>query len=354
SVFVALAPVAAVGAALTLLVVPESRAAVRSRFDRAGLLVSSAGIGVLVYTVIEGPSAGWLSARSLAGYAATVVAGLVFVAVERRAADPMLDVSLFRVPAFSAASGSVTIAFFALYGFIFLVTQYMQLLRGWGTLSTGLRILPVAAAIAVGSAVSPRVAARYGSRAVVVGGLVAFGAAFGWIASAAQAQSYVLIAGEMVLMGLGLGLTTTPATESILSVLPPAKAGVGSAVNDATREAGGTLGVAVIGSVFSTLYVRHLAGTAMGHLPAAAAAAARRSVGAAEAVAHSFPAPAGRATLVHAVGTSFMHGFDLACVVCAGVCLLGAVGALRLPGRRVTVSPPAVVAGDEGVAVAAA
>jgi EmrB/QacA subfamily drug resistance transporter len=332
SVFWALVPVAAIAAGLAAWLVPESKAPAAGRIDLPGLIASSAAIGVLVYTVIEAPSRGWLSAASLAGFAATAVAAAVFVAIERRSAHPMIDVSLFKVPAFSAASASVTISFFALYGFIFLVTQYMQIVRGWDTLSTGLRILPVAAAIGAGSAFAPRLVARYGTRGIVVTGLLMFAAALAWIAFSAQGQPYAEIAAEMVLMGTGLGLTTTPATESILSVLPPAKAGVGSAVNDATREAGGTLGVAVIGSIFSSIYVHHLAGTAVAQLPAAAAQAARGSV-AAMTIAQHAPAAAAPA-LTHAVSTSFMTAFTVACLAGAAVCALGALAATRLPGRQ--------------------
>lgn len=330
SVFFALAPVAVLAGVLTVAFVPESRSPNAGRLDLAGLATCSAAIGLLVHTIIEAPTSGWLSATTLVGFGATLVIGTAFVLVERRHPAPMIDVSLFRVPAFSAASGAVTVAFFALFGFIFLVTQYMQVVRGWGTLSTGARILPVAIAIGVGSALSPALVARWGTRRVVVSGLLLFGASFAWIAAASQDQPYAQIAAEMVIMGLGLGLTTTPATESILSVLPPAKAGVGSAVNDATREAGGALGVAVIGSIFTSLYRSHLATTAVAHLPAPAAAAARSSVGAALAV--TSRAPHG-AALSHDVTASFMHGFDLASLAAAGICTLGAVAALRLPGR---------------------
>jgi EmrB/QacA subfamily drug resistance transporter len=344
SVFWALVPVAAIAAGLTAWLVPESKAPATGRVDLAGLAASSAAIGILVYTVIEAPGRGWLSAASLAGFAATAVAAAVFVAVERRTAHPMIDVSLFKVPAFSAASSSVTISFFALFGFIFLVTQYMQIVRGWGTLSTGVRILPVAAAIGVGSALAPRLVARYGTRRIVMAGLMMFAASLTWIALSPQGEPYAEIAVEMLLMGAGLGLTTVPATESIMSVLPPAKAGVGSAVNDATREAGGTLGVAVIGSIFSSIYVHHLAGTAVAHLPAAAAKAARGSVAAAMTIAQHAPGSVAP-TLTHAVSTSFMTGFTVACLTGAAICVLGALAATRLPGRLVpapvTIARPA-------------
>jgi predicted MFS family arabinose efflux permease len=257
----------------------------------------------------------------------------------------MIDVSLFRVPAFSAASAAVTVAFFALFGFIFLITQYMQFVRGWGTLSTGVRILPVAVSIAVGSVAGAGLAGRVGTRAVVSSGLVMFGAAFAWIAASATAEPYAEIAAQMVLMGVGLGLTSVPATESILSVLPPAKAGVGSAVNDATREAGGTLGVAVIGSVFSSVYLHHLAASPVHALPAGLYKLAGHSVGAAYVIAGRAPsAVSGR--LLAGVTTSFMSGLRLGCLVAAAVCWAGAVGALRLPGRRLAVDPvpPALVA----------
>jgi EmrB/QacA subfamily drug resistance transporter len=338
SVFLALVP-AALGAAIaTAAIVPESRQPGGAGLDLPGLLASSAAIGLLVYTIIEAPQYGWGAARTIGGFAGTVLIGAVFVLLERRTAEPMLDVSLFRVPAFSAASGAVTVAFFALFGFIFLITQYFQFIRGYGTLSTGVRILPVAASIAVGSVLGARLAGRLGTRVVVVSGLVMFGIAFAWIAVSATAEPYLQIAAQMVIMGAGLGLTSTPATESILSVLPPAKAGVGSAVNDATREAGGALGVAVIGSVFASAYLHRLTASPVHALPAPAFAAARSSVAAALAIARHAP---GSPQLVQGVTASFMSGLHFACVVAALVCWAGALAALRLPGRQRQVQPAA-------------
>ena len=353
SVFVALVPVAVVASTLTVAFVPESREAGAAGMDLPGLALSSAAIGLLVYTFIEAPSSGWGSARTLGGFAGTAVLGALFAVVERRRANPMIDVSLFRVPAFSAASASVTISFFALYGFIFLVTQYMQFLRGWGTLSAGVRTLPVAFAIAAGSAAGAVLSGRVGTRRVVVAGLALFGVAFAVIAASPEDQPYLQIAGEMILMGVGLGLTSTPATESIMSVLPAAKAGVGSAVNDATREAGGTLGVAVIGSVFSSVYLHHLGRTAVGHLPAHLLGTARSSVGAAVAVAHAAPAGV-RPALTSGVQASFMSGFHVACVVAAAVCAAGALVALHLPGRPVTATVDSGAPSTAGVAAAVA
>jgi len=333
SVFLALVPVAIGAAVLAYLLVPESRDPGQARIDVPGLITSSAAIGLLVYTIIEAPNRGWTAPWSLAGFAAAAVITAVFVAIERRRDNPMLDVSLFRTPAFSAASGAVTVAFFALFGFIFLITQYFQFIRGYGALSTGVRILPVATTIAVGSVLGARLAGRVGTRVLVVTGLLLFGSAFAWISVSPTYMSYGVIVVQMMLMGTGLGLTTAPATESILSVLPAAKAGVGSAVNDATRETGGTLGVAIIGSVFTSIYAHHLSGATIAALPQNIAGAARESVGAAmTAAAHAGPQL--RPELIADINASFMSGLHVACLVAAGVCGLGALAALMLPGRR--------------------
>ncbi|MET9653392.1 MFS transporter [Streptomyces sp. NPDC006460] len=332
SVFFALVPVAAVAFLAALIWVPESSRRSQARIDIPGLILSTAAIGLLVYTIIESSESGWSDPARIAGFAASALLAVVFVAVERHRTAPMIDVTLFRTPAFSAASGSVTVAFFSLFGFIFLVTQYFQLIRGHGTLSTGVRILPVAVTIAIGSLLGATLAVRVGTRATVMTGLTLLASSFGWIAVSPADMSYSVIVGQMVLMGLGLGLTTAPATDSILSVLPPAKAGIGSAVNDATRETGGTLGVAVLGSIFTSLYAGHLPDTAFGLLPGPALHSAQESVAAALATAQRAPA-SDRAQLLDAVRDSFMTGFHLSCVVAAGICLLGVWGAAFLPGR---------------------
>ena len=349
SVFIALVPVALLGAILTFAFVPESSNPAEAHVDVPGLVASSAAIGSLVYTIIEAPGRGWGSVPTLVGFAITAALIMSFIVLEYRSADPMIDVSLFRTPAFSAASGAVTVCFFALYGFIFLITQYFQFVRGYGTLSTGTRILPVAVTIGVGSVVGARLAGRIGTRIVVVTGLVLFAGSFAWMAVASTFISYGWIVVVMVLMGLGLGLTSAPATESILSVLPPAKTGVGSAVNDATREAGGTLGVAVIGSVFLSLYARRIDSSLFAHLPGATHTAARTSVAAAAQTIARAPAPL-QHPLLTGFDASFMSGLHTASAVAAGVCILGALGALALPGKRgMAISTAAArVAGSTG------
>ncbi|MGA8245891.1 MAG: MFS transporter, partial [Nocardioides sp.] len=268
SVFWALVPLALATAVAAAVFVPESRDRSVPGLDRPGLALSVATLATLTYTIIEAPQRGWSSYATVGGFVGTALLLAGFVLWERRAPHPMLDLTLFRDRRFSAASGAVTITFFALFGFIFLVTQYFQFVRGFGTLSTGARILPVALSIAVASVAGAALAPRIGTRIVVTTGLVLFGLAFLWISTSTVDTSYPrVIVPQMVLMGLGMGLISTPATESILLVLPPARAGVGSAVNDATRELGGTLGVAVVGSVFSSVFGAHLASGAYAALP---------------------------------------------------------------------------------------
>ena len=182
-------------------------------------------------------------ARSLLGFGLALAAALAFVWWERRQRDPLIDVSLFTNLRFSAASGAVTVAFFALFGFIFLITQFFQLLQGFGPLDTGVRILPVALSIAVGSVLGTQLAVtRLGTKAVVFVGLLMLTSAFAWVAAIDVDVPYLQVAAQMVLLGGGLGLTTAPATDSIMGVVRPEQAGAGSAVNDATRQVGGTLG----------------------------------------------------------------------------------------------------------------
>lgn len=338
SVFAAIVPLSLMAAAAVWRFVPESRDPAAPALDRSGLLTATVAVTALIYTIIEAPGRGWGSASTLTGFALAVLVGAAFVRTELRQAHPMLDVSLFRQRAFSAASGSVTVAFFALFGFIFLITQYFQFIRGYGALSTGARILPVALSIGASSVIGANLAPRIGTRRIVVTGLLLLGGSFLWISQIGTAIPYTTVILQMLMMGTGLGLTTAPATESILTVLPPAKAGVGSAVNDATREAGGTLGVAIIGSVYTSLYASGLTHSAAARLPHTTLTLAQSSVGAGYTVARHAPTQLEH-PLIGAVQSAFLSGLHAGCLVAAGVCALGACGALMLPGRRLPERP---------------
>lgn len=329
SVFWALIPLALLAAVLTFFLVPESRDPNVPALDIRGLAASILLLGVLVYTIIEAPVRGWHSTTTLVGFTVAAALALAFVMIEQAAEHPMLDVKLFTDRRFSAASAAVTVAFFSLSGFIFLITQYFQVLRGFGPFSTGARILPVAGSIAVGSVVGGLLAPRIGTRTVVVSGLVSFGTAMAWIARSIDIDTpyWSTIIGQMLLMGLGIGLISTPATESIMLVLPPARAGIGSAVNDATRELGSTLGVAIIGSLFSSVFGAHLVDSAF--------AATGEAAQAANSVPIAFGMASGSPRLLAAVQQSFLAGLTEACTVIAALCFIAAAaGIAALPGHR--------------------
>ena len=183
SIFIAMAPVAAAAIALVAASVPASKNPESARVDLAGLVLSAATMGLLVFTIIEAPDYGWTSVRSLLGFAVSAVLLAAFIGWERRVAHPMLDVRLFRNMRFSAASGAVTVAFFTLFGFIFLMTQYFQFVRGYGPLSTGVHLLPVALAVGAGSVAGTQLAVRVGTKLIVTLGLVAMAAFYGWVAA---------------------------------------------------------------------------------------------------------------------------------------------------------------------------
>src|SRR5437867_3333162 len=250
---------------------------------------------------------------------------------------PMLDISLFRNLRFTAASGSITTGFFTLAGFTFLITQYFQFIRGYSAFETGLRILPVAMSIAVAAVVGTRLAVKIGNKAVVATGLAMFGLALWWISTVSASSPYIVLVGQMIMGGGGLGLITAPATEAIMGAVPTEKAGVGSAVNDATRLFGAALGVAVVGSVAASLYSNRLGTSIPADLPLQAASAAKSSIGGALVAAQNLElhGVAGQAQGLRQAATgSFLHSFAGSLRVAGVVALAGsAMAAALLPSR---------------------
>ncbi len=340
SIFFAMAPVAGLAAGLVARYVPTSRDAAAQRLDRGGFVLSTAAVTLLVYTTIEAPGQGWSGARSLLGFAGATVLGAGFIAWEARSSAPMLDITLFRNSRFSSACAAVTVSFFTLLGFIFVITQYFQLIKHYDPLSAGVHLLPVAFSVGVSSVLGTKLAVRVGTKLVVTAGLLMVSGFYLWVATVSTTTSYATIAVQMVLYGVGLGLTSAPATEAIMGVVPIAKAGVGSAVNDATRLLGGTLGVAVIGSVYASTYASRLAATLPVKLAHGLAATAHSSAGAAFAVAGRLAGeghPALASALSRAASTALVGGLSDGCLVAAAVAVAGAVAAaLLLPAQ-----PPA-------------
>jgi EmrB/QacA subfamily drug resistance transporter len=347
SVFYTLGPVSAVAIGLVAVWVPRAGADSPRRLDVPGLVLSAGFMALLVYTIIEGPDRGWYSAPSIAGYVGSAALLAAFIVSARRAKQPMLDVRLFKDLRFSAASAAITIGFFALLGFIFLMTQFFQFIRGYSALSAGVHLLPVAVSVALGSVLGTRLAVQFGTKIVVTAGLALMAAFYFWVASDLSATlNYGIIAIQMVVYGLGMGLSSAPATESIMGAVAADQAGVGSAVNDSTRLLGGTLGVAVIGSVYASLYSSSLDATLPTGLPVSAVQTAHDSIGAAFQISDQLSAQ-GHGVLAGAVhlasSDAFLHGTSVGCVVAGLVAAAGIVmAAAFLPAQ-----PPHATASAE-------
>jgi EmrB/QacA subfamily drug resistance transporter len=336
SVFLVNVPLVVIALVAGRRLLPESRDGRPGRFDLGGAVGSIAAIGVLVWTVIEAPNHGWTSTTTIAGLVTSALLLAVFVRWESRRPDPLLDVRLFTNARFSAASFSITAAFFGLFGFIFLVTQYFQTVRGYDTLGAGLATLPFALVTGALSPVAIVLMKRFGTTGVVALGLTLMSAGFLLAAGSAVDSAYWgRVVGSMVLMAAGLALTAGPATDAVMGALPRAKAGAGSAVNDTTREVGGTLGVAVVGSVMSSVYGPRLADALSGlGLPVPSIEAARESVTAGLAVVGQLPAPA-QAAAGSAVREAFMDGLQAGSLIAAATTFGAAIAVLIfLPARH--------------------
>ncbi|MFF2552906.1 MFS transporter [Nocardia sp. NPDC058058] len=261
SVFWINVPVALVAIAAVLITVPESRAAHVDKLDRVGIVLSLAGVTALVWSIIEAPKHGWLSAQSLAGYLLSIIALAVFVGWELRVATPVLNMRLFRNRRFALPSLAITVSYFAAFGFLFLITQYFQGVKELTPLEFGIHSLPFAIAVGFGAPIATMLAQRFGTTAMVVGGLLILAAAMYLAGRTTVDTAYVgPVVVSMILMGLGFAVVQGPATESIMGSVPLEEAGAGSAVNDTTREVGGALGVALLGSIMTSVYTHNVGG----------------------------------------------------------------------------------------------
>jgi EmrB/QacA subfamily drug resistance transporter len=333
SVFIVNVPLVLIALAAGRSLVPTSRDPAAPRIDWMGAALSIMGLTALVWSIIEAPDRGWTSTGTLSGFAVAAIVLSAFGWWELRAREPMLDLRFFTNPRFTAASAAITLIAFALFGFIFMATQYLQFILGYSALSAGVHTLPFAGAVMVTAPLSSKVVDRLGSKLVVAGGLLAFAGGMLVAAGTTVESGYGRVFLVMVMLGGGMGLAQAPATESIMGSLPRAKAGVGSAVNDTTRELGGALGVAIIGSVMSSLYGARVADRLDGSVPPPAVDAAKESMGAAMAVAGQVGGDAGNNVLAVA-RDAFVHGMTTASLVTAGFALAGALVALRwLPAR---------------------
>ena len=341
SVFLVNIPIVIIGVLAGIFLIPTSKDPSAPRLDPFGAALSIVGLCALLYGIIEAPADGWTDSTILAAFAVGLVLMGVFVWWEMATDHPMLDVRFFKNPRFSAASGSITLIFFAMFGSIFLLTQYMQFTLGYTPLQTGVRLVPFALVMMITAPLSPKVVARIGTKLTVALGLGIATVALVLTSTLTESSSYLELAVRFVLIGLGIGLTMAPATESVMGSLPLAKAGVGSAVNDTTRQVGGALGVAVVGSVLSTVYGSQIAAFFRGRAaPPGAQAAAESGLGGAFEVAAQLrrlavPGSGSLANdLVQTANGAFVDAMQAGMLVAAGATLLGVIVALVwLPAR---------------------
>lgn len=272
---------------------PRSKDDEETPLDPVGAVLSIVGLAALLFGIIEGPVKGWSSTEVVGAFAVAVVTLVGFVAWELRSAHPMLPMRYFRNAGFSIGSGVITFAFFVMFGFFFLMTQFLQFVRDYSPLDAGVATLPLAVALVIVSPRSDALATKVGATAVIAAGFAFVTAGFVLMAQVDASTSYLVIALSLVLLGIGMGITVAPATGSIMAAVPLNKAGVGSAVNDTTREVGGALGIAVLGSIANSAYRSEIDDDLLTQLPPDAAEAAGESVGAAIQISSRLPAEIG-------------------------------------------------------------
>jgi EmrB/QacA subfamily drug resistance transporter len=335
SVFLINIPLVAVALAGVILTVPETAEPGGHRLDIVGSALIGGALFAIVDAIIEAPGRGWTGTGTLAETAAGLAALAIFAWWELRIAHPLVDLRIFTSRAFSTAAASVTVIFFALFGSLFMLTQYLQLVHGYSPLSAGLRALPFALAIGAMSPVSPILASRFGTRLVIPAGLALMGLGLLDLSTVGVHTAYPPIALAVAIMGAGMGLVMAPASTTIMDTVPAHQAGAGSAINDTIREVGGALGIAIVGSLAAAVYRSHLTHALIArHTSGLVVHVATSSVAAADAAGQQAGGVPGR-ELVAAAHSAFVDAMAMGVRVAAGVALVSAVAAIfALPRRR--------------------
>ncbi|MCU1365310.1 MAG: drug resistance transporter [Ilumatobacteraceae bacterium] len=325
SIFFVNVPIVVIALIGSWYLLPSSRDADAPRLDPLGALLSIAGLVAVLWSIIEAPSKGWTNGTVLAGLALGIGFLAGFVVWELRTSHPMLDVRFFNNRRFTAANIAITLVFFAMFGQAFLATQYLQTVLGFSPLESGVRMLPMAVLMASLAPVAPRLVERIGTKLVVGGGLITVLVGLLVLATVPVSNGYIHLLIGFLFVATGMAMTMAPATESIMGSLPPAKAGVGSAMNDTTRQMGGALGVAILGSVFATVYRPGIADrVASLGLAGDQLSKAQDSIGGAVQVAGTLPSESAR-LLIASAKAEFVNGMHLAIYVGVGVIAVAAV-----------------------------
>ena len=336
SIFLVNVPIVIITLIAGQMLIPRLPRLAAHPFDGRGVVISTAGVTALVLAIIQGPQWGWAAPATLACFAAAAVLLTVFTLLELRTDWPLLDVRVFKIPRFTGGALSISVAFFCLFGFIFLITQYFQFVKGYSTLSAGVHTLPFAIVAAIFTPIAAVVALKVGTRLVVTAGLLLMGA--GLVVTAFNSSEDTTYWGPiilaMVLLALGLSSITAPTAEAVMGSVADDQRGAAAGVNNTTRELGGTLGVAVFGSIFASSYgPKIISAFRPLPIPAVPKAEAHQSVAAGLAVAERAPTSV-RPALESTVFTAFHGGLEVACIAGAAVAVLGALAAFRLLPRR--------------------
>ncbi|MFB8118759.1 MFS transporter [Streptomyces sp. NPDC055962] len=349
-IFVAPIPVALIAFAVAVRMLADSRAPHGRRLDWPGQITAALAITGLVYGVIEGGAGSFGDPQVLAALAVALVGGVLFVVVERRSASPMLDLSLFRSPGFAATTLVAMVMFMAMIGFFFVLSLYFGMVQHLDTLDAAWRMLLVTGAALVVSGPAGRFMHRLSTRAMITVGLLMVTASLLFLLGAAADTSFGSLSWRLILLGLGMGLVTTPMTATAVGSVPYQLAGMAAAGNNAFRQVGGALGPAVLGALLSSRAADalpgHLADAGVSGATSARVAEAVGANGLGGAAGVPLGAEAGRVWA--AVGDSFLDGMRLCLIVAAALSFLAAVLAfvlLRAPRTAAASAGPAVPQG---------
>ncbi|MER7371819.1 DHA2 family efflux MFS transporter permease subunit [Streptomyces lanatus] len=342
SVFLINVPMAAIGIAACVFLLPETKDPASPKVDTVSTALAATGLGALVYGIIEAPTRGWGDPLVLAMLAASVVLIAALVLRERRVERPMLDMTLLAHRGFLFNTVAATLVTFILTGLLFVLPPYLQAVLGHDALGTGVRLLPMMGGLLVASRLAPKVVARFGARAAVSAGLVVLAFA-GFLGSRTTADSgYGFVALWLTITGLGFGLSLIPAMNGGLSALPRDRAGSGSGLLMTMRQVGGAIGIALLGSLLAGAFRDRLDVTG---LPAKVADTAGESVVAAHLVAER----TGSAELAASANSAYVHGMGVVLLVCGIAALVSALlAAAFLPGTPDAERPEAPDMAAEG------
>ena len=313
--------------------VPKSRDPEHGVLDPPGAVLSIIGLASLIYGLIEAPDRGWTAPGTLAAFALSATAIALFVWWELRVEEPMLDIRYFRNRAFASSTVGMMLVFMAMFGSMFLMTQYIQIILGYSPLATSLRLLPMAPIMIIVAPLTPRLSARFGANRTVSAGMVLIACGFMILRTLTADSSVAVVMLALVPMTCGMALAMSPMTAAIMSAVPSRRAGAGSAMNDATRELGAALGIAVMGSIAASQYGSALQELVVG-LPSDLATKAESSISGALQVASSLPGGAGEALRVGAE-SAFMDGMHFAVVAGTAIALFASVVVYRFMPRTV-------------------